>query len=248
MIPSELECILTFCDNATEEPNDNGANYNFTWDEKVIPINTEVFYPCQDGMRIENDTYNKYEASTGSVIQCAEDGLLKYPTEWPQCSDDIQCGEPPEPPEQGERYWIVNDEGDDSYESRVAYQCVNGSEFDTTGDGKGDSVSIMISCRWNKTWDPWPSLPPCYITDCISPFPIPEDAFLEEVTSNWTRVNNSKEYSCQGMTEDSTPTRYWESDRSKSTFSMFCLPDGNFEFKNIRENWPTCLEGNFLNS
>ena len=34
---------------------------------------------------------------------------------------------------------------------------------------------------------------------------------------------------------------YWESDRSKSTFQMYCKEDGNYEFVDKRENWPTCL-------
>ena len=243
LLPSELECILTYCDNATEIPNENGANYNFTWNGNVIPLNYDVIYPCKDGMRIENNTYSKYDASPLSVVNCASNGELQYPAEWPQCSGDIHCGEPPLPTDGGSRQWIVGAENADDYGATVAYRCVNGSEFDTTGDGVGDDIQIEISCRWNKTWDPWTVLPPCYITDCVDPFLIPEDTFLEENTSKWTRVNSNKEYRCQGMEEDGRYTRFWKSDRAISTFSMFCKPDGTFRFENIRENWPTCLEG-----
>ena len=38
---------------------------------------------------------------------------------------------------------------------------------------------------------------------------------------------------------------FWESDRTKSTFSMLCKPDGTFDFNGARESWPTCLTGNF---
>ena len=75
---SDLECILTYCDNATEEPNNNGANYNFTWDGNRIPIDTFVTYPCQDGMAIENATKWKNLSSTESLVFCdPSDGLMK---------------------------------------------------------------------------------------------------------------------------------------------------------------------------
>ena len=56
-------------------------------------------------------------------------------------------------------------------------------------------------------------------------------------------MGSKKEYRCQGMKSDGTHTRFWESDRTKSTFDMLCLPDGTFQFEDKRSNWPTCLEG-----
>ena len=44
---SQLECVLTYCDNATEEPNISGRNYNFTWDGGRILLGEDVFYPCK---------------------------------------------------------------------------------------------------------------------------------------------------------------------------------------------------------
>ena len=82
---SDLECILTFCDNATEEPNTNGANYNFTWDGNRIPIDTFVSYPCQDDMAIENATIWKNLSSTESLVYCdPSDGLMKVNAGFPQ--------------------------------------------------------------------------------------------------------------------------------------------------------------------
>ena len=42
-------------------------------------------------------------------------------------------------------------------------------------------TSILYSrCQWNKVWYPFfQALPECKITDCINPFPIPDDAQLE---------------------------------------------------------------------
>ena len=59
-----------------------------------------------------------------------------------------------------------------------------------------------------------------------------------EVTSNWTRVNTSKEYECDNKLETGH-TMFWETDRSRSTFEIFCKDDGYFEWK----DWPTCLTG-----
>ena len=75
---SDMECILTFCDNATEEPNSSGANYNFTWDGIRIPIDTFITYPCQDNMAVENGTKWKNMSSTESHVYCDPlDGHLK---------------------------------------------------------------------------------------------------------------------------------------------------------------------------
>ena len=243
MLPSELECILTYCDNATHIPNENGANYNFSWDGELIPLYTDLAYPCKAGMRLENSTHYKGQASNMSVVSCGGDGEMKYPAEWPQCSADIECGDPPSNTEGGSRLWVVGEEWDSNYRATIAYRCFNGSKFDTSGNGLGDTLEIAISCRWNKLWDPWPVLPPCYITDCVDPYPVPEDTFLEVVRTSWTPVNTSKQYRCQGMREDGSHTRFWESNRSRSIFDMFCKPDGFFHFENIRENWPTCVEG-----
>ena len=42
----------------------------------------------------------------------------------------------------------------------------------------------------------------------------------------------------QGAKVDGSPTRFWESDRSKSTFSIACQADGAFDFDNSTESWP----------
>ena len=93
-LPSTLECVLTFCDAPIHDPNHSGANYNYTWDGLRVPLGEELFYPCRDGMRVENSTEWKSEASNGSVVVCGEDGEFQYPEEWPQCSDTIACGPP----------------------------------------------------------------------------------------------------------------------------------------------------------
>ena len=396
--PDKLECVPTFCDNATETPSSDGSNYNFVWDEELVPVNTFIKYQCQDDMRIENNTEDKESASKYSQVFCGPDAEFVYPDPWPQCSntinctdpgmtsevnrtyisgdnleyesileywcsdirmkirwgdietslfkntkrtrcqwnknfdrdgtaavceihncahphndpgshpppppennitlvnrnwvvafgdvimylcdegtfienketdptqtnitvkcipdkgeydipaswpnctDTVICGQPPAIPVNGSIEWLNRQEYDDTYNSYVEYGCVNGSQFDTDSDGLGDEVTVTIRCQWSQVWAPYPQLPECKITHCVDPFPIPEDTFLEELTSNWTRINEHKEYQCQGKM-DGIHTRFWESDRSLSTFSMLCKEDGTFDFVNIRDNWPTCLEG-----
>jgi hypothetical protein len=129
----------------------------------------------------------------------------------------------------------------DTYNTNVEYHCANGSQFNTES---GSQTNIKTRCQWNKKWSPYhDSLPQCVVTHCIVPFTIPEDTFLEEVTSAWTLVGEDKLYRCQGMKSDGTHTRFWETDRTKSTFQMKCMPDGSYQFEGKRENWPTCLEG-----
>ena len=88
----------------------------------------------------------------------------------------------------GSRSWIVGSQGDDGYKTEVGYRCTDGSKFDTTGNGDGDTDQLITTCKWRKSWEPWgdPSsvptaqssvLPPCIITHCISPPPIPAARF-----------------------------------------------------------------------
>ena len=62
-----------------------------------------------------------------------------------------------------------------------------------------------------------------------------------ELTKDWTPVNTWKQYECAGKVGD-RPTRFWETDRDRSTFEIFCKEDGYYEWR----DWPTCIEGGFL--
>ena len=55
------------------DPN-SSHNYNFIWDENVIPLEQNVQYFCQNDMKIENDTDTKVLASDHSIIKCGSDG------------------------------------------------------------------------------------------------------------------------------------------------------------------------------
>jgi hypothetical protein len=164
----------------------------------------------------------------------------------------VLCGQPPDLPRNG----IINGTSgwdgsitwlygrpdlQDTYNTWVEYRCANGSQFDTDDDGKGDKVFLRSRCQWDKTWS-LASLPLCHVTHCVAPYPVPGDTALEALTAAWTLVGEEKEHRCQDPI-GGVPTMFWEADRTKSTFSMTCLSDGTYEFKDIRENWPTCIQG-----
>ena len=55
----------------------------------------------------------------------------------------------------------------------------------------------------------------------------------------FTFVNCCRMCFLQGMREDGSHTRFWETDRTRSTFSRPCLPNGEID---MTEGWPVCLE------
>ena len=68
-------------------------------------------------------------------------------------------------------------------------------------------------------------------------FTIPAWTNLVELTSAWTPINSWKQYECAGKL-GSRHTSFWETDRERSTFEIFCGSDGYYEWR----AWPTCLE------
>ena len=409
LTPADLECVLRYCDNATDTPNTNGANYRFTQTRTLIPLNNFFYYPCKSGHKIEQNVVWWSQAASSTPVKCKSDGEFDYPSPWPQCSstvscpdpgnslevtrtytsdikdlqyksylnwecedrrkyiklsgeadsalvasktamcqwsqsypldgtdlvcvihhcrhphteegshqppsDDLNlelvtrnwhvpfndkvrykckagtfveraepdptlslldvscvagqgvydtpvrqggawpnctatvlCGDPPPPPVNGSRTWVGGaEEGRDTYNTVVTYTCQHGSQFDTDGDGLGDSLSIDVRCQWDKQWaphpfttdwTPYPDLPPCIVTHCVEPFKIPEETSLEEVTAADTPINTAKQYRCKdSWGSDHTPRMFWESDRSQSTFEISCQDTGYFTWR----EWPVCL-------
>ena len=85
----------------------------------------------------------------------------------------------------------------------------------------------------------------------MEPFNIPDETNLEEIVeltpiivdktnlqqlTEWTPIETYKKYQCKN-TINGVYTMFWESDRTKSTFQLFCKDDGYFTW----EDWPICL-------
>ena len=243
---TNLECIIHHCRHPHDEPGSHsapGAEYQIVLKEEAnwdIAFGDNVRYECEDGTWIENEEIDPTEDFID--VECLTDvGEYNTPVRqgksWPNCTKTVVCGVPPDPPVNGSRTWLNDaEENQMTYDTSVLYHCENGSQFDTDGDGLGDSVTVTIRCQWNKVWFPYLELPPCIVTHCVEPFKIPEETNLEEITSDWTPINENKQYQCKN-TIDSVYTMFWESDRSKSTFEIFCKEDGYFTWK----EWPICL-------
>ena len=270
VLPSELECILTYCAHPHDYPHGShdrppsNKNINLVtpsgsgWSTEGwhVEFGTKITYKCDSGKHFELPVPSEVDPTHDTLkVECLNTGVYNTPIlqgeVWPNCTQTVNCGPPlPHPVNgringtdghDGAITWLNNATNQDTYGTTVEYKCADGSQFDTTSNGQGDTPTIRTRCQWDKTWSAPASLPPCYVTHCIHPYPIPEDTFLQEITSAWTLVNQKKQYECKGKI-GGVHTRFWEADRSKSTFEILCLPDGTFSFDNLRESWPTCIE------
>ena len=243
---SDLVCVIHHCRHPHNDPGShdppptenqislvNQAN----WD---VAFGSIIKYRCADNTYIENDQPDKGPREI-DVACIANDGVYNTPVlqgnTWPNCTETVVCGQPPQPPVNGTRTWLSPAaENQETYNTGVEDACQDGSQFDTDGDGVGDQLKITTRCLWNKAWSDYPTLPDCIVTHCVEPFKIPEETSLEEVTSDWTPINEYKQYRCKNQVSGQ-PTMFWESDRTKYTFKLICKPDGYFTW----EEWPICL-------
>ena len=270
IVPADLECVLTHCDHphdylqgSHEPPPAENALQLVTPADQVnntnwrISFGSKISYQCTSSKYFELPVPTELDPTQESLeVECLQTGTYNTPPVqskvWPNCTETVLCGPPPPHPIngvvngiegfEGSIKWLHGAERDsNTYNTTVEYACANGSQFDTNDDGRGDVATLQSRCQWDKTWSQPNPLPSCQVTHCIVPFAVPNDTFLVEVTSNPTPVNQHKQYECFGKI-NGTHTRYLESDRAKSTFEMLCLPNGTFQFDNLRSTWPTCLE------
>ena len=240
-------CIITHCIHPFAIPNDTSLVTSDGW----TSINKDRTYECEGWNTTGDETHVKFfetdRSKTSFTMKCKDDGNYEFVNKrenWPTCLSTVHCGQPPNATEDGYREWTQShrQESDDTYNTNVRYRCINGSQFDTNGEGAGVSAHVDITCLWNKIWSPWPVLPACIISHCVDPYEIPENTSLEVSFDDWTPIRTEKEYQCSGMTE-SIHTKFFEYDRSKSSFGMRCLDNGTFLFNNETQHWPICVEG-----
>ena len=245
---TSLVCQIHHCRHPHDEPGSHQpppADHQLSLVEREdwdVGFSEEISYRCHPNTHIESEEIDPSQTSVS--VSCLA-GVGEYNTpviqgaSWPNCTETVVCGQPPLPPVNGSRVWLSpGSELQETYNTNITYSCQDGSQFDTDGDGAGDSLSVTIRCQWNKQWAPHTSLPPCYVTHCVEPFNIPEETNLEEVSSAWTEINRNKEYQCKNNIAG-VPTMFWTSDRSRSTWQLPCRPDGYFTWA----EWPICLAG-----
>ena len=68
LMPADLECVVTYCDNPDTGPNTSGLNYNLEWDGERVPINGSITYPCLNGHRQEQAVSLKQDATNATEV------------------------------------------------------------------------------------------------------------------------------------------------------------------------------------
>ena len=102
------------------------------------------------------------------------------------------------------------------------------------------STLCYVAILFQRSWSPYPSLPPCQITHCPDLPTIPSSSNLEEVDNEWAEVGRSKRLRCKGFKDEINHTMFFESNRSKSEMLLECLENGTYAHV---EEWPVCLQG-----
>ena len=165
LVPSELECTVAFCDNATAAPDSN--NLLFPWNGDVVPINTNLTYSCKEGMSIEADTSWKDQAPTFTTVMCSSDGTFAYPT-WPQCSSWTQCLDPGNSPGVNRSYQRGQDL---SYNSMLRYQCTDPRKYiKVSGTNNAAVAKLDNTCHWRKRFSLNGSALECSMHHCGHPY------------------------------------------------------------------------------
>ena len=168
--PEDLECVLKFCDNATEYPN-TPHNYNFNWNGAVIPLNTFVNYPCKNGHSLEQSVDWKHLAATVTQVKCNTTGLLEYPNPWPQCSTTVNCPDP------GNSEGITRTQTDAdiraelSYASTFRYVCDDPRKWIKLSTQPLNQLAAFkqSKCLWRKTFQVNGNDLVCVIHHCQHP-------------------------------------------------------------------------------
>ena len=248
VLPSQLECVLTYCDEPVLTPNMNGRNYNFTWDGNLLTrLGRTIFYPCKDDFRLENDTTRKEEAAEGAEIVCGADGEYIYPDPWPQCSSSVTCGDPGESEEVERNYKSGSDLG---YWSELRYVCRDSRKWIKTEE-PGSSLSAVLEtrCHWRKSYPLDGSNLVCDVHHCRHPHNDPgshqppaaaNKISLVERTDWDVAFESDIVYKCQ----QGTYIENDEVDPTQTEISVTCLT-GLGEYNTpVRTGglWPNCTD------
>ena len=126
------------------------------------------------------------------------------------------------------------------------YRCGSAREF-LNNDGESHNPSLSMTCQWDKTWTPGPTLPPCDWVACLKP-PAPPLATHLRV-SDWfgppIAFGDKARYVCErGYFFEDDPTQldvqYTCQDGSHKDYKD---KRGFFDVPEKEEDWPRCLLG-----
>ena len=254
--PSDIECILAYCDNATDFPFNAINNFVSVYKEgsqnpydtnigSVIPLNSKINYYCKPNYRLQNDTNLKEEAENFIGVTCSN-GTLEYPSIWPTCVETIQCPDP------GSTEELVRTEKkltNHTYLAELEYSCLDQRSYiKTDGSDIPLAPSIVTTCRWRKIYNVDVNNLICEIHHCGHPHsgngshPAPPPKYnISLVETNFTQAKHvpfgdTVMYKCDGNTfienEEIDPTKTNITVQCLTTTGVYKLP----------ETWPNCTE------
>ena len=105
-----MECVITYCNNATDFPISNNLGYEDVDRQNGNPLPLKGFvdigkhiqYNCISGRRLQNDTDDIGQADASVKVACNETGDYVYPEPWPTCEETVNCTDP------GIKYWALS--------------------------------------------------------------------------------------------------------------------------------------------
>ena len=244
-MPSQLECVLWYCDNPVTDTPNNNHNYAFTWNTiSLTRLNSPLRYPCKAGHWVESDVDWRSQAPDGTDVMCGQDGYYSYPTTWPQCSSTVTCADP------GNSLEVTRtlEEGDElQYNSLLRYTCDDNRKWIKLLGTASLSPQLETRCQWRKTYPLDGSKLVCEIHHCRHPHNDPGshsppgaeyDLTLVDRT-NWTVPFGTEiVYECAANTfienQETTPTQ--------TSLSVECLSGVGEYDTPVRTggSWPNC--------
>ena len=260
--PLDLECVLLYCDNATDYPLVNDLGYanikyvNLTvYDPDnpgLIPLGDHIRYNCKNGYNYHDDKTWQVKAPSGVNVRCRNSssnaGTLNYPDVWQQCFESITCPDP------GSTEDLIRTEVDfmhtgnnHNYKSELNYVCADKRKFVKIDKPEEELKSNIIStCHWRQTYDILgPSLV-CEIHHCAHPHnddgahppPPPQNniSLVEstEVLASHVPFGEKVMYKC----DDNTFIENTERDPTKNNITVTCNDFGMYDVP----DWPNCTE------
>ena len=149
---ADLECVISYCDNPHDEPNSNGANYDFSWNNALVNISGYISYPCKNWYYVEQSTSYKTHADSATLVKCNSQGEFDYPNTWPQCSNMITCSDPGNSTGVTRKY--TSAVKDLKYRSYLNWQCDDTRKYiKLTSEPDSQLTSSRTAwCHWRKTY------------------------------------------------------------------------------------------------
>ena len=187
------------------EPNINGANYDFDWDNSLVRLNQYMSYPCKSGYRVEQNTDWKYQADSETQVKCGDDGEFSYPATWPQCSATVTCSDPGNSVGVTRSYLSGSNLG---YSSELKWVCDDKRRYIKLSMEANTALEPFktAKCHWRKTYPLDGSDLLCVIHHCRHPHddlgshdpPNPNLQLNLKSRTNWdVPFNSFITYECQ---------------------------------------------------